>query len=336
MHMRRPTHMRPCVGFWILLWMPSMRPASVFGYCCGCLRCVLCQRFQQRTMYAREEMDNSGGNTEGKRMDNSGERLLDTTKRNYYTEKISNSRNKARTVWDIVNEETCGKRRSRRPVIFESRDGGVIADAQEIAGEFREHFSVCVTRLVADTFGAYFEGPCTGGASVSSSLVVLDVTPSEVECVFGTMKCDASPGLDGLLRRLLKGCSESLLEVVAYLINVSLGSAVFLDVLKLGAVVPVLKRGSAMDVTNYRPVTVLSALSHIFEKIVYSRLSNFLDKYNIVSSRQHGFRRGRSTETALAEMMSFVCCKLDSSRQHGFRRGRSTETEGELCLLQVG
>ncbi|KAK9710454.1 hypothetical protein QE152_g26047 [Popillia japonica] len=93
----------------------------------------------------------------------------------------------------------------------------VIADVLEIAGEFRQHFSVCGTRLVADTFGAYFEGPSTKRASVSSSLVVLDVTPSEVECVFGTMKCDASPGLDVLPQRLLKGCRESLLEVMAYL-----------------------------------------------------------------------------------------------------------------------
>ena len=72
--------------------------------------------------------------------------------------------------------------------------------------------------------------------------------------------------------------------------------------MKKAWVVPLFKTGDLSLFTNYRPVSVLPALSKILEKIVYNRLTNFLNEFNILSNNQYGFRKNRSTTYALIQL----------------------------------
>ena len=58
--------------------------------------------------------------------------------------------------------------------------------------------------------------------------------------------------------------------------------------------------------SNYRPISTLHLISKVFEKIMYSRLSAFLDKYDVLYSNQFGFRRGRSTDDAVLQFTDEV------------------------------
>lgn len=83
------------------------------------------------------------------------------------------------------------------------------------------------------------------------------------------------------------------------------------DALKVSTIRPIHKGGDGDDVSNYRPISLLPALSKILEKLVNKRLKNFLESRNILSNNQFGFRMKRSTEDAVTQLTSFVTSKLD-------------------------
>lgn len=79
----------------------------------------------------------------------------------------------------------------------------------------------------------------------------------------------------------------------------SFNSGIFPEVLKTGKVLPVFKKGDPLSVDNYRPVTISSSISKIFEYSFIDRLQPFLTKFNVIPESQHGFVRNKSTITAL-------------------------------------
>ena len=64
-----------------------------------------------------------------------------------------------------------------------------------------------------------------------------------------------------------------------YIFDLSLSTGIVPDQLKIARVIPLFKSGFISQFSNYRPVSILPAFSKILEKIVYIRLSNFLDKF---------------------------------------------------------
>ena len=65
----------------------------------------------------------------------------------------------------------------------------------------------------------------------------------------------------------------------------------FSFVLKIAKVIPIHKKQSKVDYANYRPISLLSNIEKIIEKLMYKRLSNFLDVSNLIYSLQFGFRQ---------------------------------------------
>ena len=65
---------------------------------------------------------------------------------------------------------------------------------------------------------------------------------------------------------------------------------------------PIDKGGEEMDSFNYRPISTLSALTQIFEKIICEQVVDYLEKHEILYEFQFGFRKGHSTSQAIAEI----------------------------------
>ena len=76
-------------------------------------------------------------------------------------------------------------------------------------------------------------------------------------------------------------------------------SGTFPDDWKCARVTPLFKQGEASDLNNYRPISVISVIAKVFERIVYDQLYNFLSDEDIISTHQSGFRSLHSTVTAL-------------------------------------
>ena len=87
-------------------------------------------------------------------------------------------------------------------------------------------------------------------------------------------------------------------------------TGVFPSVLKTAKVVPVFKKDSKLDYSNYRPISLLSNIEKVLEKPMYKRLYTFLDNNNIIYNLQFGFRQ-YSTSHALINVTENIRKALD-------------------------
>ena len=74
--------------------------------------------------------------------------------------------------------------------------------------------------------------------------------------------------------------------------------------MKNAKVIPLFKTGSKTELSNYRPISLLSCLSKVLEKLIYSRLMNYLNKNSILHHNQYCFRCGFSTSHALLDVVT--------------------------------
>ena len=78
--------------------------------------------------------------------------------------------------------------------------------------------------------------------------------------------------------------------------------------------VPIFKTGSKRSPNNYRPISLISNIAKIFEKIIHNRLENLLTKHTILSKNQFGFIKNRGTKDALARITNIIYNNLNKSK----------------------
>ena len=88
---------------------------------------------------------------------------------------------------------------------------------------------------------------------------------------------------------------------------------IFPDSLKVCKVTPVDKGGSPTDPSNFRPVSTLSDLTQVFEKLVYKQFINYIEKHDILFPFQFDFRKGHSTAQAVSEIADSLRNAIDSN-----------------------
>ena len=98
---------------------------------------------------------------------------------------------------------------------------------------------------------------------------------------------------------------------MADLFNLSFKTGVFPSVLKTAKLIPIFKKDSKLDYSNYRPISVLSNIEKILEKLMYRRLYTFLNNKNIIYDLQFGFRQQYSTSHALIIITENIRNPLD-------------------------
>jgi hypothetical protein len=141
----------------------------------------------------------------------------------------------------------------------------------------------------------------------SSKLPRFQFKPVSTDTIFNflsSLDCRKGSGIDGINNRVLRLLAPWISEPLTDIINSSLQQGVFPDAWKHAVVTPIFKGGSHTSTNNYRPISITPALSRILEKVVNCQLEQYIEGNNLLSERQHGFRRNRSTETLLLELIS--------------------------------
>ena len=94
---------------------------------------------------------------------------------------------------------------------------------------------------------------------------------------------------------------------MADLFNLFFTTGAFPSVLKTEKVVLVFKKDSKLNYSNYLPISQLSNIEEILEKLMYKRLYTFLNKNNFIYNLQFGFRKQYSTSHALNHGLNLIC-----------------------------
>ena len=112
-------------------------------------------------------------------------------------------------------------------------------------------------------------------------------------------RCSAIDGLDIVS---LKVSSDNIAEPIHHIATLSIMQEHFPDDWKKAKVIPLHKKGDTLDPKNYRPVSILSPLSKVLERVVHDQLYEYFSSNTIIHQSLHGYRKNRSTLTALLQM----------------------------------
>jgi hypothetical protein len=87
--------------------------------------------------------------------------------------------------------------------------------------------------------------------------------------------------------------------------------------LKYSVVKPLFKKGDKKDIKNYRPISLLTYFSKIFEKVIFIRLSKHVKNNYILFIDQYGFRSNSSTEKAMFKLLNDILLALNNKAYVG-------------------
>ena len=111
-----------------------------------------------------------------------------------------------------------------------------------------------------------------------------------------------SPGSDKIPAKFFKLGAPALANILSVLINECYATGKFPQTLKIVRVTPIPKGGSKETHSNYRPISIISVISKLIEKLTYNRLIKFIDKKKILNCSQFGFRAAHSTVHAITSI----------------------------------
>ena len=145
-----------------------------------------------------------------------------------------------------------------------------------------------------------------------NTMVFHYTTDTEVlECINNMKK---TGGLGDVSSRFLVVCGSYVSAYICKLFNLCIDQGVFPKNLKLAKVTPIHKKGSYNMISNYRPISVLSNISKIFECLMHSRINQFFMSQNILSPNQFGYRKGLCTELAIFELLLKVLPAIEHNK----------------------
>ena len=116
--------------------------------------------------------------------------------------------------------------------------------------------------------------------------------------------------------KLLKDIMPVIIKPILHLFNTSLETGFIPESYKCAKVIPVHKSGASDKFDNYRPISILPALSKLLEKIVAYQMIRFLETQNILYTHQYGFRNHRDTIQPLIHLMHKVFEGLNKTTKH--------------------
>ena len=149
------------------------------------------------------------------------------------------------------------------------------------------------------------------GDKIVNSFFLNPVQETEIIKIIKNLNSNKSLGPNSTPVHILKENIEILAKPLLHIINVSFSEGIFPESLKTARVTPIYKKNDPQQSSNYRPISVLSVFSKLFEKCIYSRLYSLLTKYKLIFKRQFGFRTKYSTNHALISLIGFIKSNLD-------------------------
>jgi hypothetical protein len=149
-------------------------------------------------------------------------------------------------------------------------------------------------------------------------------TTYEINKILKSLKTKNLYGCDEIPIKILKLSAPFIISPLAYICNKSLSSVVFPERLKYAIIKPVCKKGDKLLTTNYKPVSLLTFFSKIYEKLIYLRLYKHIYTNNILAKEQYGFRINSSTEAASCDVINEISKAMNNRLSVG----------GVFCDLQ--
>ena len=209
--------------------------------------------------------------------------------------------------WRLAKEMLGMSQTSQIPAILV--DDTVVTDDKEKAEAFNK------TYLESATLDDDGKEPPPVPEVGHNLLSELQITHDDVNKALLSLKPDKAFGPDGISPRILKEARPVIVASLCRLFNMSLFLEVFPALWKKANVCPIYKKAEDYITTNYRPVSLLSILAKVFERVVFKHLFKYFKDNFLINMWQSGFLPGCSTVTQLVEMYNVFCQAVSDGKE---------------------
>jgi hypothetical protein len=225
----------------------------------------------------------------------------------------------------ITTQRKCGKqlinlqtnKQSKNTLMSEIRnDNQNLTKKHEIADALNSHFNEVASRLVKNmpqssrTPESYVTRPDT-------QFTIQNVSLTKVYKLLSTIETSKSAWHDRIPGKLLRDAAEVIAPSLTAIFNASINTGIFPEDFKIAIISPIHKAGSKTNCDNYGPISVLSSVAKIYEKLVTEQLEIYLETNHILVDQQAGFRKKHSTQTSLLNITNQWLMNMDKGLLNG-------------------
>lgn len=241
---------------------------------------------------------------------------IKSAKQNNFNKQIEYAENNPRKVWQVLNGHlhniNINDHRNSNITKIIDNNNEQITDSIMIADKLNKYFNEIGIELERDI--QYSESFTVKNEEASNSIFIKPATIQEVKMIINNLKRNSSSGPDGISIKDLKMLINVITPIITQLINRSLQTATFPDCLKESVIIPIHKSGIKTELNNYRPISLINNIGKIYEKVIYHRIMDFVNKNSGLDPCQYGFQKKCGTDSAVSEAMRYITDSLDSNK----------------------
>ena len=242
-------------------------------------------------------------------------KLVRAAKKLYYETELQNNQNNLKQTWKILKEAIKKNNNKSSTVDFLMINGIGTTDPTVIAEHFNTHFST-MAETVANKIVPTDSPPDLHCKKFECSFNSSQRLITTAELIKSTKELQNKTSTDsnGLSSYFIKNIISEITVPLLHIFNLSLQKGIVPSQLKQAKVVPIFKAGESGNADNYRPISLLCTFSKIFEKIIATRLTNYIDANNILNKFQFGFRKHHSTSHPMVHLMNKISEALNEKK----------------------
>jgi hypothetical protein len=231
----------------------------------------------------------------------------------YFSHKFEMAKGSINKTWQTINDIIAGPNTRNNKIIKEMKiNDNIVTDNNILANKFNSFFANIGPSLAQKipTVNGDISDYLTG--DFQKSIFISGTDPSEIINIVKALKSSSSKGSDGISSKIIKEVINEIAIPLCTISDLSLANGQFPNKLKTAKIVPIFKSDDRLNISNYRPISVLPFFSKIFEKLMYNRLLFYLNEHHILVDDQFGFREEHSTYMALLKMIDDITHELDN------------------------
>ena len=227
-------------------------------------------------------------------------------KKRHYTEKIEKYEGDPKNLWKILKDitQTTPLKSTAEP---ENMDQGK-------ANQYNKFFAT-IGSEIQKLLGVKENSHPT---SNTGNFKFKEETEETIIGLIDRIRADVATGEDNISPKLVKDSKFIIAPSLTKLVNLSYKLKIFPDSMKNAIIKPIHKKNCTEDISNYRPISILSVLSKIFERSATDQIVKYLEDNSLLNGTQHAYRKGHSTQTCLMEIVEHIHKLRDQKKIVGF------------------
>ncbi len=247
-------------------------------------------------------------------------RTVRAAKKAFFDSQFLKHQSNLKKTWQLLRSAINRKPQKSNSAISQIIvNGRSYTDPSQLANQFNEFFSTA-PGSVADQINPFFNNLYERPSALPENIPIfksadLQVSHEEIISAIANLESKTSLDLNEISMYFLKKCTNTILNPLKHVIDLSFRLGIVPSQLKIAKIIPIFKNGDPRSPDNYRPIALLSNFSKIFEKIMYVRLSNFLNVNKLLSDSQFGFRPEHSTVHPMVLFSNFIT-KAFNNKKH--------------------